>query len=230
MSYRKITKKDLLEKYSSKIDILKEYAQMIYDQNQVMNITGFKTVDDIFEQGILDSILAFENYMMQYDENLENKKILDVGAGAGFPSIPVLIALDNKFNLTIIESQKKRCNFLEKIKARFNLNVNIINSRVEEFFKLTNYFEIITARAVASIKVLYLSAAHLLKNKGKFVLLKGENFIDELTNIVNIAKYMGEMGGFEYDNVLNKTSSVVVINKGKIPDDWPHSWAKINKM
>ncbi|VEU61006.1 Uncharacterised protein (plasmid) [Mesomycoplasma conjunctivae] len=74
MSYRKITKKDLLEKYSSKISILKEYAQMIYDQNQVMNITGFKTLDDIFEQGILDSILAFENYMMHYDENLENKK------------------------------------------------------------------------------------------------------------------------------------------------------------
>ncbi|UUD35383.1 16S rRNA (guanine(527)-N(7))-methyltransferase RsmG [Mycoplasmopsis caviae] len=231
MAYREITKKDLLKKYDLKIKELKEYAQMIYDQNKVMNITGFKTLKDIYEQGILDSILAFENYVMQFDDRLEGKKILDIGSGAGFPSIPLLIALDNSFELTIIEAQEKRCDFLNKVKERFNLNVNIINNRVESVLNYKNYFDIITARAFASIKVICLSSMHLLKDNRKFVLLKGENFKQELLDLYSVNELTSlSFEAAEYDNLAGGLSYVVVFDKIKVPKTWPLPWVKISKM
>lgn len=106
-----INKEYLLNKYSKQIPLLYRYAQMIYEKNKVMNICGFNSVDEIFNQGILGSILVFENAMNEYGLDFVNKKILDIGAGAGFPSVPLLIALDNKFELVIMESITKRCTF-----------------------------------------------------------------------------------------------------------------------
>ncbi len=225
-----INKEYLLNKYSKQIPLLYRYAQMIYEKNKVMNICGFDSVDEIFNQGILGSILVFENAMNEYGLDFVNKKILDIGAGAGFPSVPLLIALDNKFELVIMESITKRCAFLESVKNEFNLNLTIINARAEEINNYNSYFDYICARAVGSVIKIYLMANHHLAQNGCFILPKGKNYhaeIDEFKNKFTLEK--DNISSFEYeDSINNENSSLVLIKKTKpTPRGWPWKWAKI---
>ncbi|MGV2392560.1 UNVERIFIED_CONTAM: 16S rRNA (guanine(527)-N(7))-methyltransferase RsmG [Campylobacter lari] len=158
---------EFLEKYDSRIKKLRKYAALIHKQNQVMNISGFKNEDQILDEGIIASLLTFEFCQEYFKTDFSDKKVLDIGAGAGFPSVPLLIALDNCFELTIIESITKRCDFLKKVKNELNLNMKVINSRAEEVTDLREYFDIITARALSSAKNIYLMSHHLLKQNGQ---------------------------------------------------------------
>ncbi|UUM25714.1 16S rRNA (guanine(527)-N(7))-methyltransferase RsmG [Mycoplasmopsis agalactiae] len=225
-----INKEYLLDKYSKQIPLLYKYAQMIYEQNKVMNICGFDSIDEIFNQGILGSILVFENAISEYNLDFKGKKILDIGAGAGFPSVPLLIALDNEFELVIIESIAKRCAFLETIKTEFKLNLTIINDRAENVNSYNSYFDYVCARALGSVIKIYLMANHHLAQNGCFILPKGKNYQDEVAEFQ--AKFNLEKGNitfFEYeDKINNEHSSLVVVKKTKpTPRGWPWKWAKI---
>lgn len=168
--------------------------------------------------------------MNEYNHDFVNKKILDIGAGAGFPSVPLLIALDNKFELVIMESITKRCTFLESVKNEFNLNLTIINARAEEINDYNSYFDYICARAVGSVIKIYLMANHHLAQNGYFILPKGKNYhaeIDEFKNKFTLEK--DNISSFEYeDSINNENSSLVLIKKTKpTPRGWPWKWAKI---
>ncbi|VEU75660.1 glucose-inhibited division protein B [Mycoplasmopsis maculosa] len=219
-----------LKKYSLQLDKLKKYASMIHEQNMVMNISGFKTEQEIFEQGIIASLLTFEFAQNSLKKEFIGKKILDIGAGAGFPSVPLLIALDNSFELTIIESISKRCLFLEKVKKEFNLNLKIINSRAEEVIDLKEYFDFITARALSSTKNIYLMSNHLLKQNGEWILPKGRSFLEEVQEFKD--KFLKEANNINFypyfDFTQNENSFLVTVSKPKpTPRGWPWSWTKI---
>lgn len=219
-----------LKKYSLQLDKLKKYASMIHEQNMVMNISGFKTEQEIFEQGIIASLLTFEFAQNSLKKEFIGKKMLDIGAGAGFPSVPLLIALDNSFELTIIESISKRCLFLEKVKKEFNLNLKIINSRAEEVIDLKEYFDFITARALSSTKNIYLMSNHLLKQNGEWILPKGRSFLEEVQEFKD--KFLKEANNINFypyfDFTQNENSFLVTVSKPKpTPRGWPWSWSKI---
>ncbi|WP_235732210.1 16S rRNA (guanine(527)-N(7))-methyltransferase RsmG [Mycoplasmopsis felifaucium] len=220
----------ILEKYKDQIPKLKQYAHMIYEQNQLMNITGFKTEKEIFEQGVLCSLLVFEEASRFQNITFENKEILDIGAGAGFPSVPLLIALNNKFHLTIIESITKRCEFLSKIKNTFNLNITVINERAENVKNANEKFDIITARALATSTIIYLISNHMLKRKGLWILPKGKNYqleVDEFKDKFTLEKNF--ITSFNYfDQIQNDNSALIIISKEKpTPRGWPWNWSKI---
>ncbi|WP_029513739.1 16S rRNA (guanine(527)-N(7))-methyltransferase RsmG [Mycoplasmopsis primatum] len=219
----------ILTKYQKQLPALKKYAQMIYEQNKIMNITGFKTLEDIFNQGILGSLLFFEQTIKNWNLNFENKKIIDIGSGAGFPSVPFLIANNNQFNLIIIESITKRCAFLQTIKEEFNLNISIINDRAENvILNLESNF--ITARALGSAVSIYLMSNHLLAKNGCFILPKGKKYKDEVLKFKD--KFELESNNIScyeyYDSINNEESSIIKIDKIKpTPRGWPWSWSKI---
>ncbi|KKB26660.1 rRNA small subunit 7-methylguanosine (m7G)methyltransferase GidB [Mycoplasmopsis meleagridis] len=202
-------------------NLLKKYSFLVFEQNKVMNITGFKNTEEIWLEGIINSIDAFNPYMEIFPNNL---KLLDIGAGAGFPSLPFLIE-NNYCELTIIESQTKRCNFLKNVKNDLNLNFTIINDRTEN---VKDYiFDVITARAVSSIKNIFLMSHHLLRDKGYFYLIKGENYQKELDEFINIfPEYKEKILIKKY----SKKSYVIVFQKiFKTPKNWPLSWNNIKK-
>ncbi|KUH47638.1 16S rRNA (guanine(527)-N(7))-methyltransferase RsmG [Mycoplasmopsis meleagridis] len=202
-------------------NLLKKYSFLVFEQNKVMNITGFKNTEEIWSEGIINSIDAFNPYMEIFPNNL---KLLDIGAGAGFPSLPFLIE-NNYCELTIIESQTKRCNFLKNVKNDLNLNFTIINDRTEN---VKNYlFDVITARAVSSIKNIFLMSHHLLRDEGYFYLIKGENYQKELDEFINIfPEYKEKILIKKY----SEKSYVIVFQKiFKTPENWPLSWINIKK-
>lgn len=214
---------------SEVINKLDKYAELIHEKNQVMNITGFKTLEAIKKEGIEDSLLAFNYLKNKFLNPNKTIKLLDIGAGAGFPSLPFLITNTEQIDLTIIESQTKRCNFLNNVASNLNLKVEILNLRAEETKKWADSFDFVTARAVSSIKNMYLMAHHLLKNEGYFYLLKGQNYQQELNEFLNsFPNKQKDIIVHDYANVLDQKSYIVMIKKTeKTPPSWPLKWKQI---
>lgn len=163
------------EKVSSDVfKKLTKYVNLVLEYNKLMNLTGF---DDnrIWKEGIYQSIFLLDNQI----KNDKQFKMLDIGAGAGFPSIPYLIYKENNFELTIVEPIKKRTMFLNIVKEELSLNVEIINERAESFKKI-NYFDFICARAVAELRILIEISIQLGKIGSKYIWLKSNDAKEEL--------------------------------------------------
>lgn len=205
------------------IDKLKKYAELIHQKNQVMNITGFKSQEEIFSEGIINSLEAFKPFEDKFTD--QNIKLLDIGAGAGFPSLPFLIANPEKIDLTILESQKKRCDFLEDVAKALNLRLNVINNRAEEEKSYNNFFDVVTARAVSSVKNMYLMAHHLLKLNGYFYLIKGENYQEELNEFFTF--FPNKKKDVSVSQYTDKSFIVFIKKSEETPKKWPLKWKNI---
>ncbi len=149
------------------------YANMLVEWNEKMNLTAITDIDQIYERHFLDSILpAFET-------TLEGS-ICDVGAGAGFPSIPLKILLPH-LKVTIVETLGKRITFLKALCEALNIEVELVHTRSEEY-ALTHResFDYVTARAVANLSILAELCIPLVKVDGIFLALKGSQALSEL--------------------------------------------------
>jgi 16S rRNA methyltransferase gidB len=161
-------------------DKLNEYYELIETENSKYNLTGFHD-EILFKYGIIENILIFQEIEKKIT-NLDNLNILDIGAGAGFPSLPFLIFKNESFNLTIYEAQKKRCSFLQLVIDKLNIkNINIVNIRCENS---TDYskFDFITARAVSEFKNLVEISHKLGKMNSYFCFLKSKKYNLEIDN------------------------------------------------
>ncbi|WP_245595521.1 16S rRNA (guanine(527)-N(7))-methyltransferase RsmG [Mycoplasma simbae] len=207
---------------------LEKYIDLIYKYNQNKNITGFKTVEELRNLGINDSIKAME-VAQNIGLDFTNLKIADIGAGAGFPSVPYLIH-NYSFDLTIIEGMASRCEFLQSVKQELNLDkLTIVNKRSEDTSELREYFDVITARAVANVKTMFLLTHHLLKVGGYLYLPKGRGFQQEINEFLkSFPDQKNNVQTIEYTNILDEKSTIVVIKKtSKSPKNWPLNWKQI---
>lgn len=169
---------------------LEEYAKMMLHYNEFMNLTAITEPDEIREKHFLDSIT-----LLLSGKLTENCSLIDIGAGAGFPSIPVKIARED-INLTMLDSLNKRINFLNDVIERLGIkNARAIHSRAEDAGKnkdLREKFDVATARAVADLAVLAEYALPFVKVGGYFVAMKGTAPQEEIDNA---KKAIREMGG-----------------------------------
>ncbi len=173
--------KDLVLKNidDSKREKLIQYASLVMDYNKNINITGAKTIEDFFYDHIVDSLLALEIFA-DYDN------IIDIGSGAGLPSIPLAIVYDNK-KFTLCESKNKKADFLKLAKDK--LELNNIEVRCINAYEIKEKYNIITSRAFSDISTL-LKIFNKLKNKNsKLVAYKGKmEKIEEELKDANIQK------------------------------------------
>lgn len=127
---------------------LKRYVEILTDWNKKMNLVSENDMKRIWTRHLLDSLMPLE--LIQ--EIPEKKKVIDVGTGAGFPGMVWSIVL-SELQFTLVESIRKKCDFLIDIKNKLNLiNLQIINSRSEDLIKDKNHFrsyDLSLARAVA---------------------------------------------------------------------------------
>ena len=156
------------------LDKFELFYQLLIEWNNKFNLTAITDKHDVEIKHFIDSITSY-NYI---DNNIN---IVDVGAGAGFPSIPLAILKPNcKFIL--IDSLNKRINFLNEVITQLNLtNCECIHSRIEDYaIKNKNKFDVTIARAVAPLNILLEYTIPLLKIGGKLVAYKGSNIDDEI--------------------------------------------------
>ncbi|TDM20102.1 16S rRNA (guanine(527)-N(7))-methyltransferase RsmG [Macrococcoides canis] len=146
------------------------YYETLVEWNEKINLTAVTEKEEVYLKHFFDSITP----SFYFDFN-KIKSICDVGAGAGFPSIPLKILYPH-LELTIVDSLNKRINFLNHLSAELNLiNCRFVHDRAETFGKgaYRESFDVVTARAVARLSVLSELCLPLVKKGGHFIALKG---------------------------------------------------------
>lgn len=187
------------------------YYDFLVQENQKYNLTSITEKEEAYIKHFYDSV-QLEKAIDLYTID----SICDVGSGAGFPSIPLKILYPH-LHITIIEPTLKRCNFLNKLVEMLELdNVEIINDRAENMSNLREKFDIVCARAVASMPILLELCIPLVKKNGKFLALKGSTFHDEMIKSSNAIKVLDITVNkiFEYDLMNNYgRHSIIVFEK-----------------
>ncbi|GGB09651.1 16S rRNA (guanine(527)-N(7))-methyltransferase RsmG [Macrococcus hajekii] len=146
------------------------YYENLVEWNEKINLTAVTEKEEVYLKHFFDSVTpAF------YFDFTAIESLCDVGAGAGFPSIPLKILFPH-LKLTIVDSLNKRINFLNHLAAELNLEqVRFIHDRAETFGRTDQResFDVVTARAVARLSVLSEFCLPLVKKGGHFLALKG---------------------------------------------------------
>ncbi len=218
------------------INLTKEQASKIVDflnflvkYNENVNLTSILNFKDMVYKHIIDSLLILNVLNIK-----ENMNLLDVGAGAGFPSTP--ISMVGRFkNIVQIDSSKKKVDFLNKVRDMFNLKIDVKNIRAEDAAKLEIFrekFNVVTARAVAKLNILCECCIPFVAMGGFFVALKGPNYEEEL-RISNkaITDLGGKLTKIEKFELLNNSIRVFIVIK-KVKNTlakYPRNYSKILK-
>lgn len=165
------------------------YFDTLVEWNDKMNLTAITEQSEVYGKHFFDSITP----AFHYDFNQINT-ICDVGAGAGFPSIPLKICFPH-LKVTIVDSLKKRIGFLDHLAEKLELtDVNFYHDRAETFARKSEFrqkFDLVTARAVAKMSVLTELCLPLVKNNGVFIALKGPSVETELSDASFAIKTLG---------------------------------------
>ncbi|NBK97572.1 MAG: 16S rRNA (guanine(527)-N(7))-methyltransferase RsmG [Erysipelotrichia bacterium] len=152
----------------------RKYADLLIEWNEKMNLTAITERSEIYVKHFLDCILpSFHTSISGH--------LCDVGAGAGFPSIPLKIVYPD-LKITILEPLNKRCLFLNTLVKELTLSdVQIKNERAEDYAKKhREYFDVVSARAVANLVMLSELCIPLVKEEGLFLAMKGSSGLEEL--------------------------------------------------
>ena len=181
-----------------RLEKLKTYLNLIKIWQKKFNLISQKSFESIWERHFLDSY--------QILKLIGNKKrILDIGSGAGFPAIVCAICSNNNFDL--VEINQKKCNFLNEVKDIIGIkNIFIHHSRIENL-KITNNFEYISARAVASLDKLLKYSFKFYKNGMYCIFLKGKTVSKE----IEIAKKKFVFDFKSVNSITNKDGKILLI-------------------
>ena len=194
-----------------KNELFEKYYTFLVEENEKYNLTSITEKEEAYIKHFYDSVQLEKAININ-----EISSICDVGSGAGFPSIPLKIVYPH-LHVTIIEPTLKRCNFLNQLVNLLGLqNVTIINDRAENVVDLRETFDIVCARAVASMPILLELCVPLVKVGGKFVSLKGSSFHEELLASKNAIKLLNVKVENIYEYDLSKDygkHSVITFSK-----------------
>tara|TARA_X000000950_G_scaffold113448_1_gene142761 strand:+ start:4272 stop:4931 length:660 start_codon:yes stop_codon:yes gene_type:complete len=194
------------------ITILENYHLMIKEFGYKNNIISSSSKRNIWCRHFADSAKLF-SIIESTTVTRTNKptKICDVGTGAGFPGIVLAILnieKNKRFNFTLVESNKKKFNFLESVIAKLKLDISITDERAEN---LNQKFDIITARALAPLKIILEYTKNIREPQTILVLPKGKSWEIELEQIKK--KWNYDLNVVKNNNILDKTGGVTLILK-----------------
>ena len=207
---------------------LNAFCDFLLEKNKQFNLTAIRDKAEFFEKHLADSLKGASFFS-------DGKRILEVGSGGGFPSLP--LKLNNReLDFTLLEATGKKCAFLNEVKNNFALDkLEVVNARAEEYSRTSarESFDIVTARAVASLNVLCELCLPFLKVGGRAVFYKqkSQSEFNEGKKAIEI------LGGkwvdsFSYTLASSPESERVIIVIEKIkntPEKYPREYKKIAK-
>ena len=200
-----LTFKDFKEKTNinyERLGKLKAYINLIKIWQKKFNLISKNSFESIWERHFLDSY-----QILKLIGN--KKKILDIGSGAGFPAVVCAICSNNNFYL--VEANKKKCAFLNKVKNIIDIkNIFIHHSRIENL-RIIKDFDYISARAVTSLDKLLKYSFKFYKNGTYCIFLKGKKVSKE----IEIAKKKFVFHFKSVKSITNKDGKILLIKNLK---------------
>ena len=173
---------------SQQLDRFEKLAELLVEQNKTMNLTAITDPDGIAVKHFADSISVLSAV-----EFKSGAKVLDVGTGAGFPGIPLLI-MKPDIDLTMLDSTAKKLKYVANTVDSLGLNANVLHSRAEEAAQKPEYresFDIVCSRAVAALNILCEYCLPFVKKDGIFAAMKGAKAQEEIEVANNAIKTLG---------------------------------------
>ena len=211
-----------MEKYA-KMNI---YAEFLVEYNKKVNLTAITEPRDILVKHFIDSVAPLRFLIVP-----EGASIIDVGTGAGFPSVPIKIFRPD-LKLTLLDSLDKRITFLKLLCDKLEIEADFVHGRAEDVSKTSEYrekFDYSCARAVANLSTLSEYCLPFVKVGGSFISLKGPN--EDIYSANGAIKLLGgeiaEVTDYEIDG--DERRLVQVKKVSQTPPKYPRNSAQIKK-
>lgn len=207
------------------------FSEMLLKTNEVMNLTAITEPEEVAIRHFADSV-ALLNVI-----DFKNKRVIDVGCGAGFPGLPLRLA-EPSISLTLLDALQKRIGFLDGVCSRLSLdNVECVHARAEELAAKEGYresYDIAVSRAVADLSMLCELTLPFVKCGGAFVAMKAADCDDELCRAEKAISVLG--GELErralyplYNTGITHTA-LIIRKVRETPARYPRRFAKIKSQ
>ncbi len=204
-------------------------AELLIEQNKTMNLTAITDPDGIAVKHFADSISVLTSV-----DFAENARVLDVGTGAGFPGIPLLIMRPD-LDLTMLDSTAKKLKYVANTVEELGLSATVLHTRAEEAGQSKEYretFDIVCSRAVAALNVLCEYCLPFVRVGGYFVAMKAAKAQEEINGAKAAIKLLGgkivEEKSFKLSDGGER--NIIIIKKiSQVPPKYPRVSAQIAK-
>lgn len=226
--------KDLAASYGTQLDDtalsrFDTYAQLLIEWNEKINLTTITEPEEIVYKHFLDSILP-----LYYVEIPEGASLIDVGTGAGFPGLPLLIARPD-LKVTLLDGTRKRLNVIQDIADHLELEPVLVHGRAEEKGRDPKYrekFDFATARAVSGLRTLSEYCLPFIRVNGMFLALKGPAADEELAEADHA---ISVLGGYAEEPIVydlegrGERSLVLITKEERTPKQYPRPAGQMKK-
>lgn len=191
----------------AQIDLSEKYMNYILKTNESINLTAIKDPSSFRELMTYDSLVPLK------DTNLNNKTIIDVGTGSGYPGVMLSIFTNSK--VTLLDSTAKKINVIKGFK---DINVTTVVGRCEEYAREhREKFDIATARAVSALNILLELCLPLVKVGGYLIAYKGKNADEEIKQAKGALRKLDAEVEYISDDILpnGEERHIIFIKKKK---------------
>ena len=212
----------------AQLDTFCAFGSALVEKNRVMNLTAITEPEQVARLHFLDCIALLGA------ANFYGKTVIDVGCGAGFPGVPLKIA-EPSIDLTLLDSLKKRMDWLESTLPELGIEAQCVAARAEEYaLAHREQYDIAVSRAVARLTMLAELCLPLVRVGGHFVAMKSADSDEELSQAARAIATLGGKVTRIWDYPVPGTDAVhraVVITKVKAtPKPYPRRFAKIKQQ
>ena len=218
----------LTEKHAEKLNV---YKDLLIEWNEKMNLTAIVDEHEIIVKHFVDCLMCTKVIK-------DEKNIIDIGTGAGFPGMVLAIYYEDK-EFTLLDALNKRLIFLQEVANKLDLkNVHIVHGRAEEEARKEEFrekFDATVSRAVAQLPILLEYISPFVKVGGKSIIMKGDSVQEEIklsTNALNVLKLKINRC-FEYVYTINNEDyhrNILIIQKNMCtPPKYPRNYGQIKK-
>lgn len=204
------------------------YYHELITWNEKMNLTAITKKEEVYEKHFYDCLLTSQVI------DFKNQSICDVGAGAGFPSIPLKIVFPD-LKVTIVDSLSKRITFLNHLSEKLELkDFKAISARAEEYaLENEEKYDIVMARAVARLNVLLELCVKMIKVNGYFIALKGRQALEEIDEsknaLVKLNLVLEKNDKYQLISDLDTRYLLLFKKQGKTSNKFPRNYSQIKK-
>ena len=214
-----------LELDEQRIDTLCAFGEGMVRQNEVMNLTAITEPERVAKLHLLDSLTLLAL------KDLREKRVIDVGCGAGFPGVPLKIACP-EMKLTLLDSLGKRMNWLETFLPQLGVEAECLTARAEEAAAdRREQYDVATSRAVALLNILLELTAPYVKVGGWVLAMKGTAAQEELEEAKDAIGKLGlKLEKVQKFPIEDTAHTVIVLRKVRpTPPRYPRRYAQIKK-
>jgi len=210
------------------VNLLNVFMESTLETNEKFNLTAIKDRDQFVEKMIFDSALSL------YDLDLTDKSIIDVGTGAGFPGMVIKI-LSKDAKVTLLDSTKKKIDYLKEFALANKIDVQGISARAEDYSRTNrNKYDYAIARAVSSLNILLEIITPLLKVNGTFIAMKGPGFEEEINDskkaLAKLNCEISKVYEFELPESHEKRAIIHIKKTKETPNKYPRDYSEIKRL